>query len=1119
MAVHAGITHRTRYQFDRGVTLGPHTVRLRPAPHCRTPIANYTLHVGPGRHFLNWQQDPFGNHVARIVVPEPVTELDITVTLTADMTVINPFDFFVEDYAESYPFTYSPVLADELSTFRRRVREDGSDQISPALAEWLHKYAGDRGEPVNSVAYLGALASSVAETVKYSTRMEHGVLTPEETLLRGVGSCRDSAWLLVAALRELGLAARFVSGYLIQLAPDRPATPDTAGFAVETGPHGEDFTDLHAWAEVYLPGAGWIGLDATSGLFAGEGHIPLSATPSPSQSAPISGTVGSCETTMTFTNEIRRIHQTPRVTKPYTEDQWQNILDVGEQIDTRLTEQDVRLTMGGEPTFVSVEDMDSPQWNVAADGEEKRALAIALADRLKAHYAPNGVVHHGQGKWYPGEPLPRWQIALTWRTDGVPLWREAKLLDNPWGEAAFDPADGDALAHRCLLSVAGKLGIDPAFVLPAYEDRLQEVVAQALEPVEDDFPLDIDPSAPRSRLTEQQFIDAIDAREHTPTGWVLPLHRTEADDAWGTVRWRTRRQHLVLVPGKSPMGLRLPLASLLRNPPPPRPERDPFFDTADLPDPAEVFGTAEVSEIGKAPTTALCVEAREGHLFVFLPPLPEIRSAIMLLRLIESTADEMHVPVVIEGYPVPASTKTQTLTVTPDPGVIEVNVQPAASWPEFLEINSTLHEAARAVGLGAEKFALDGSHHGTGGGSHITLGGPSPADSPLLRRPDLLISLLTFWQHHPSLSYLFSGKFIGPTSQAPRIDEARHDTLYEIETAFAQLRLLKDDARPWVVDRALRHLLTDLTGNTHRSEFCIDKLFSPDSPRGRLGLLELRGFEMPPHEQMAAVQALLVRALVSRFWNEPYTGDLVRWGTRLHDQFLLPAYVDADIADVVADLRMHGIAFDPGWMKPFLEFRFPTLATMPAGPVTFELRSALEPWNVLGEEATGSGTARYVDSSVERLQVALAGAVAGRHIVTCNGATVPLRTAPANAIATAESGALVGGLRFKAWAPPSALHPSIGVQSPLVFQVIDTWTQAVLASCTYHVVHPGGRAYDTFPVNANEAEARRAARFTLGGAPSTATGAREQIDGQTPSPTSQGEMLYTVDLRRTLGAW
>jgi len=1096
VTIRVALEHRTSYSFDRAVNIGPHTVRLRPAPHCRTPIESYSLTVEPKQHFVNWQQDAHSNHLARVVFPEPATGLTFTVDLVADMTVINPFDFFLEPYAEGFGFAYPAELAADLEPYLRPVAEQGTDGPGPLVGEFLRELAAESRHGQAIVSFLVEVNRRVNRAVSYSVRMEPGVQSPDTTLERGIGSCRDSAWLLVSALRELGLAARFVSGYLVQLAPD--AVP-----GVRPPSFHQDFTDLHAWAEVYVPGAGWIGLDATSGLLAGEGHIPLASTPSPRHAAPISGLIDPCESRLEFSNTVTRIHEDPRVTAPYSPAQRERIEAVGLRTDELLVAGDVRLTMGGEPTFVSKKDMASPQWTVAADGEDKRRMADELAARLKEHYAPNGVVHRGQGKWYPGEPLPRWQTALVWRTDGEPLWGDPALLATPSLPGTATNAQAGALAA----GIAAGLGIETGYLRPLFEDRLHEIVAEARLPAGEP-PTDVDTDTPLAdRDARARIIARLDAADTDPVAWALPVHRTEDGTGWATTAWRTRRGDMRLLPGDSPAGLRLPLGAITWELPPGVPDPSSFRDRPALPTGIATGTKAHVTPVEDAPTTALCVQERAGHLYVFLPPLQEVADAVALLGIVEAAARAVGQPVVLEGYAPPGDPRTRTLTVTPDPGVIEVNVHPTASWPELTELTSTLHRLAQETGLGAESFALDGRHTGTGGGNHITLGGPTPADSPLLRRPDLLVSMLTYWQQHPSLSYLFSGTFIGPTSQAPRVDEGRHETLYELEIAFAELDRLSQkndgtgEVRPWHVDRALRHLLTDITGNTHRAEFCVDKLFSPDSERGRLGLLELRGFEMPPHPDMALVQALLVRALVARFWNRPYTGKLVRWGTRLHDSFMLPAFVAADIAEVVADLNAHEIPFEAGWLDPFLEFRFPRLGSVDVAGVKLELRSAIEPWHVLGEEMSSGGVARYVDSSVERVQIEVTGALSDRYAVTCNGVPVPLHPA-------ATSDGLVAGIRYRAWAPPSALHPTIGVHSPLVFDLVDTWNERSLGGCTYHVVHPGGRAYETYPVNANEAEARRNARFTpYGHSPGPVDTSLWKAD-----PTA--EYPRTLDLRR-----
>jgi len=1069
MSIKVALEHRTTYDFARPVAVGPHVVRLRPAPHCRTPIEAYSLKVEPAGHFVNWQQDPFGNWLARLVFPDKVATLDITVGLVADLMVINPFDFFIEEYAERFPFDYEPELAADLAPYLRPV-----DDATEAAA-WRERLPALPAEGVPMVQFLAGLNTAVHQDVEYSVRMEPGVQTPDETLRVGIGSCRDSAWLLVGLLRQYGLAARFVSGYLVQLAPDEFATQGLDG---PTGP-AADFTDLHAWTEVYVPGAGWVGMDPTSALFAGEGHIPLSATPHPSSAAPITGATEPVEVTFRFHNEVRRVHEDPRVTAPYSPSQWQAIDALGEAVDERLVKGDVRLTMGGEPTFVSLEDASTPEWNTDADGPEKRRLAADLAARLRERYGAGGVVHHGQGKWYPGEPLPRWSISLQWRTDGTPLWADPTLLADPWEpppvevraqRASKPPAEqAAALGQR----ITELLGLPTDQLLPAYEDPFAALADHVRTPYGE---------PPEGRDDASlELVAKLDADVVTPTGWVLPL--TTGEEGWTSPTWRFRRGRLVLTPGTSAVGLRLPLDSIAWTDP--EAPAQPSYLEASLSrrgplDPA--LPAVTLADPEGADRTALAFEARDDRVFVFLPPTTRLEDYADLLHLVEAAAGDTGCSVVLEGYQPPPDPGLASLSVTPDPGVIEVNVQPTSTWAAQRDLMTALYSDARLAKLTTEKFDLDGLHTGTGGGNHLTLGGPQPVDSPLLRRPDLLVSLVAYWQRHPSLSYLFSGRFIGPTSQAPRFDEGRPEAVFEMEIAIQEVRRLVaergDETPPWLVDRALRHLLTDLTGNTHRAEFCIDKLYSPDSSRGRLGLLELRGFEMPPHPEMALVQALLVRSLVATFWERPDPGTLVRWGTFLHEDFLLPHGAVADMQQVVADLNAFGIPFDAAWLDPFVEFRFPRIGSVSFGDesgrqVHLELRQGVEPWHVLGEEATGGGTARYVDSSVERVQVAVAGLDPQRHVVTCQGVPVPLTL-------TLAGDGHYGGVRYQAWQPWSALHPSIEVHSPLTFDVVDVEAGVSIGGATYHVVHPGGRSYAHPPVNANEAEARRASRFEGG---------------------------------------
>ena len=606
MAITAALHHVTHYRYDRPVILSPHIIRLRPAPHCRTAVPSYALKIAPADHFINWQQDPHGNWLARIVFPNPVRELKVEVDLIAELAVVNPFDFFVDETASTFPFAYEAELHEELLPNLKL------EDAGPLLDAYV---AAIPREKMVTVDFLVALNARLHNDIGYTVRLEPGVQAPDQTLALKLGSCRDTGWLLVQVLRRLGLAARFVSGYLIQLRHDLKSLDGPAGTD-------KDFTDLHAWAEVFLPGAGWIGMDPTSGLFCGEGHLPLAATPHYHSAAAISGGLtGDPQTGFFFDMAVTRIAEAPRITAPFSDAAWEALQAFGEQVETDLVQQDVRLTMGGEPTFVSVDDFEAPEWNIAAVGPTKRGLADTLIRRLQKQFAPGGFLHYGQGKWYPGEPLPRWTFSLYWRADGKPMWQDQALIARQGPNGGAGVAQAKAFCEK----LSQTLGLDAAHAQPAYEDPAIWLMKEAGLPEN----ADVADSKLDDPLARAAIAGVFGRGLSQPKGYILPLRRADQIRVrgWASEIWTARRGRLFLLPGDSPIGFRLPTGALPHLEPEEYPhiiEADPLEHRGPLPDAAALaarLGEA-THHAGPGPVrTALCIEPREGTLCIFLPLL------------------------------------------------------------------------------------------------------------------------------------------------------------------------------------------------------------------------------------------------------------------------------------------------------------------------------------------------------------------------------------------------------------------------------------------------------------------------------------------------------------------
>jgi len=1107
------LNHKTVYNYDRLVQLGPQTLRLRPAPHSRTPVVSYSVRIEPEKHFLNWLQDPYGNFLGRVVVPSPCRSFSVEVDLVANLQVYNPFDFFLEPRAENYPFDLGTELREELSPYLKNGKEDQG----PLFKAYCKKLGPLTGP---SISVLVALNQQVQKDIAYRIRMEANVQSPEETLKLKSGSCRDSALLLLELLKHYGFAARFVSGYLIQLVPDQ------APLEGPSGPQ-KDFCDLHAWAEAYIPGAGWLGLDPTSGLLAGEGHIPLAASPKPAGAAPIEGLLEACEVSFSHQMELTRLDEAPRPLKPYGKEKTsensglelasEDRLDtLGRAVDRRLESLGYCLTSGAEPTFVSDKDRKSKEWGPDALGPNKKSYALKLVERLKNRWANQALIQSSQGKWYPGESLPRWVISCYWRKDDKAVWKDSSLLAKEYEDYGFGLEEAEIFIHKlCRI-----LGVSEAYIYPAYEDAFYFMLQERNLPLNvspEDSKL-ADPEA-RARLA-QVFSRGLDV----PSGYVLPIQK----GSWKSGPWPTRGGRLILVPGDSPLGLRLPLDSL----PWAKKEDQPFMEAPDpslrpypgtygiAPRAKPVFSQTEAETSRQAlqeqalpqehpplipgesaawlVRTALTVQARNGCLYVFMPPARCAEDWFALLTEVEATAEACGYPVIIEGYSPPHDSEYENFQISPDPGVLEVNIHPAASWPVWAKRLRELYEEARNCGLSSVKFLLGGQEVGTGGACHWTLGGPSPLESPFIKRPDLLASWIAFTNNHPVLSYGFSGLFIGASSQAPRPDEGNLEAAAALELAFKELHRQKNPP-PWFADRLFRNLLSDASGNTHRTEICIDKLYSPDHAGGRRGLVEFRGFEMSPHPEIALSQSLLLRALSTCFLEEAYNERLARWGSALRDRFMLPFYLWQDLEEILYYLKVRGFSLPLEPFEAHWNFRFPLQGSFTHEDLELELRTALEPWPVLGEEPGTSGTVRYVDSSVERLELRVKNWDEDRYVLSCRGYQIPLHLDEKNRT-------WIAGLRFKAWNLASGLHPSIRADGTVIIDIYDRYTRRNVAGCTYFSAHPAGRNYEEEPLNSFEAEARRVARFIpFGHSPGS--------NLEPPQLVNSQEFPHTLDLR------
>ncbi|MET0386278.1 MAG: transglutaminase family protein [Polyangiales bacterium] len=1025
------ITHRFEQRFERPLRLSTHWLRLRPAPQTRARITAYSLQVHAQGHFLNWVRDPFENYLARLDLPEPVPSLGIDLELIAELTPVNPFDFLADYEAANHPFKYSEHSQKELAPYL------ALPEVGPRLRAFLATLERDE---VSTVERLSTINRQVHEALTLSAagRLQCGEpVDPEGSLSKGSGSAWQLAWLLTVGLRELGIASRFVCGQRITLAADDAELR-------------QDHVILHSWSEAFVPGAGWIGLDPSAGVFTTETYIPFASAPDPLRVRPI---VGEREReagreTLTETLTVKRL--TPQLTaSPFSPSHWSDIRALGQHVDRDLNARGLTPSLSHSLTFSSAHPVGWLEWNTHALGDNKRATAEALLANLRKRLAPSGVPHLGQGEWFSGEPLPRWRLTCVGRTDGVPLWRNPDRLG--WGRVGNTirpPQDAEQLAKR----IARALGVQSEHVVPALEDPLHARWSARNNPLPTPSDEELNDPAARRKLAAR-----LSETRGDPTGYVLPLRWDHAAQRWESGVWAFRRGGLHLVPGDSPLGYRLPLASLQIDEETTREaqlERSPFEPRGELPElyaetHLRLQAAAQSGEQTRAretapartPRTALCVQIRAGQLYVFLPPVSHAEHYVALVTAIETAAEAGHTTVILEGYEPPEDPRLSRFVLEPDAGVLRLHLPQAAAWPARLEVLQAAYDEGARVGLTPERVTSEGARIPAGGGGRLTLGGTEPAKSPFLQRPEILRALITYWQRHPSLSYLFSGRLIGAGGSAPRPDEGRDEALYELSIGLARLPS-GESATPWQADRALRHLLVDLSGDLKRAEIRSDQLFSPDRASLQQGRIFIQSFETAPHPEVAALEELLVLALLGHFARRPDDAALAPWGTALHDRFMLPQVLYADLASVLADLNASGYPFQLVWFDQLAEQRFPVLGKTPIGTITLELRQAHEPWPLLAEEVAAGGVSRFIDAANERMQVRLTGLTPGRYVLACNGDYVPLQS-------TGTHGEFVAGVRYKVANPPATLHPTIPPVGRLVFDLIDLWTGRTVGGATY----------------------------------------------------------------------